>query len=87
MTMNAHQVLQAFDQIAQALQNAQGKQRVALQQMEVRHTQALQAVIEQNARFLEAETKQRREGALIDSKAVLKPSTFSGKDTDWPGWS
>ena len=24
---------------------------------------------------------------MIDSKAVQKPATFSGKESDWPGWS
>ena len=57
MTMSEQQVLQAFDQIAQALQNTQESQRMALQQMEVRHAQNLQTVVEPNARLLEAKTK------------------------------
>ena len=84
--MNEHQVLTAFDQLAQALRSSQESQRIAIQQMEERHTQTIATVVEQNRVFLEAETRQRREGAMIDSKAVQTPATFSGKEADWPGW-
>jgi hypothetical protein len=87
--MNQEHILAAFSQLSEALRTVQSQQSDAMGA--VMGTVAdqgivLRTVIEQNAKFLEAETADRRREGLIDAKAVAKPHAFTGKDVDWPGW-
>jgi hypothetical protein len=88
--MNQEQVLEAFSQLSEALRTTQSQQADAMGA--VMRTVAdqgivLRTVVEQNAKFLEAEMADRRREELIDAKAVAKPHAFTGKEGDWPGWS
>ena len=48
---------------------------------------ALQAAVQQNAEFLKAESASRKREGMVDSRAVQKPASFSGKESDWAGWA
>jgi hypothetical protein len=88
--MNQEQILAAFSQLSEALRNTQSQQSDAMgavMRTVADQGIALRIVIEQNAKFLEAEMADRRRKGLIDSKAVAKPHAFTGEELDWPGWS
>ena len=80
--MNQEQILAAFSQLSEVLRTTQSQQSDAMGA--VMRTVAdqgivLRTVIEQNAKFLEAETADRRREGLINAKAVAKPHAFTGK--------
>ena len=95
--MTADQVVEAFRAMAESMRQNSDAQRVANDT----HQQALTAVIgrvteqgallqqtvEQSRVFMEEESRTRRQHGLIDTKAVTKPHPFSGKESEWPGWS
>ena len=87
--MNEQQVLQTFQQIADTLRATQDAQAQGLNNV-VRQIAdqgtAMKSLMEQNANFLQNETRERKKDGFIDTKAVGKPPLFSGKETDWPGW-
>jgi len=88
--MNEEQVLQAFNTLSDALRQSNEKTAETLNEMVRRlgaQGDALNESIAQNARFLEHEAQTRRRDGLVDAKAVSKPSAFTGKESDWNGWS
>ena len=88
--MNEAQVLQAFNTLSDALRQSNERTAETLNEMVRRlgaQGDAFNESIAQNARFLEQEAQTRRRDGLVDAKAVSKPSAFTGKESDWNGWS
>ena len=62
----------------------------AVQQLQVQlasQQEALQAVMRENAHFMQAESSRRSQSSLVDARAVQRPSNFDGKEASWQPWS
>ena len=87
--MNAEQI-QGFQQVAETLRVNQQSNNESLQavvQQMATQQEAMKILMEQNAQFLQNETKERKRESFIDTKAVGKPPQFSGKEAEWAGWA
>ena len=95
--MTPDQVVEAFRVMADSMRQNSEVQRVANDTQQQALTAVmgrvteqgalLQQTVEQSRRFMEEESRSRRQHGLIDTKAVSKPHPFSGKEAEWPGWS
>ena len=97
MAMTQEQILAAFNAITEST----GTLRQALETQQTRSDQAMSAVarqlqeqsrslteaMRQNTEFLRQEATSRRREGMVETKAIQKPSQFSGKESDWAAWS
>ena len=97
MMMTPEQIVDAFRVMHEQMRASSEAQRVSneIQQQALQAVMGrvmeqgslLQQTVEQSRQFMEEESRSRRQHGLIDTRAVQKPQSFSGKEADWPGWS
>ena len=97
MAMTPDQVVEAFRVMTENMLQNSETQRVANETQQqvlqavmgrvMEQGQLLQQTVEQSRKFMEEESRTRRQHGLIDTKAVQKPQAFSGKEAEWSGWS
>ena len=95
MTMTPEQIVDAFRVMSEQMRASSDAQRVSNETQQqalqvvmgrvMEQGSLLQQTVEQSRQFMEEESRSRKQHGLIDTRAVQKPQSFSGKEVDWPG--